>query len=105
MDTIYRDLGLKAVINASATLTRLGGSRMPAEVLAAMATAAESFIDLNALQERVGARIAELTYNEACYVSSGAAAGIMLNAQNTGGASFIQQGVTVQANLAVGGGG
>ena len=52
---------------------------MPAEVLAAMAAAAESFVDLNALQERVGERIAELTHNEAAYVSSGAAAGIMLS--------------------------
>ena len=79
MDTLYKDLGLKPVINASATLTRLGGSRMPQEVLQAMTAAAESFIDLNALQERVGDRIAELTNNEACYVSSGAAAGIMLS--------------------------
>ena len=79
MDTLYKDLGLKPVINASATLTRLGGSRMPQEVLQAMTAAAESFIDLNALQERVGERIAELTNNEACYVSSGAAAGIMLS--------------------------
>ena len=67
MDTLYKDLGLKPVINASATLTRLGGSRMPEEVLQAMTAAAGSFIDLNALQERVGARIAELTNNEACY--------------------------------------
>lgn len=79
MDTTYKGLGIKPVINASATLTRLGGSRMPPEVLAAMNAAAESFVDLNALQEKVGARIAELTHNEACYVASGAAAGIMLS--------------------------
>ena len=79
MTGTYKELGLRPVINASATLTRLGGSRMPPEVLAAMNTAAESFIDLNAFQEKVGARIAELTHNEACYVASGAAAGIMLS--------------------------
>jgi uncharacterized pyridoxal phosphate-dependent enzyme len=76
--SVYDELGLRRVINASATLTRLGGSRMPPPVVAVMNEAAESFVDLDQLQERVGARIAELTGNEACYVSSGAAAGIVL---------------------------
>jgi uncharacterized pyridoxal phosphate-dependent enzyme len=74
----YRDLGLRPVINASATLTRLGGSLMPEPVLDAMRDAAGQFVDLPELQERVGARLAELTGNEAGYVSSGAAAGITL---------------------------
>ena len=74
--TTYADLGVRPVINASATLTRLGGSRMPPPVLEAMRTAADSFVDLTELQRRVGERIAELTRNEACYVSSGAAAGM-----------------------------
>ena len=78
MAGLYDELGIKPIINASATLTRLGGSRMPAEVVTAMNAAAESFVDLNLFQERVGAKIAELTRNEACYISSGAAAGIML---------------------------
>ena len=79
MAGLYDDLGISPIINASATLTRLGGSRMPPEVVTAMNAAAESFVDLNELQERVGAKIAELTHNEACYVASGAAAGIMLS--------------------------
>ena len=77
--SIYEDLGLKPVINASATLTRLGGSLMPGPAVAAMARAAESFIDLTELQALAGARIAELTQNEACYISSGAAGGITLS--------------------------
>lgn len=76
--TGYADLGIRPVINASATLTRLGGSRMPAPVLDAMRAAAESFVDLVELQRRVGERIAQLTGNEACYVSSGAAAGMAI---------------------------
>jgi L-seryl-tRNA(Ser) seleniumtransferase len=76
--TTYADLGIRRVINAAATLTRLGGSRMPAPVIEAMAAAAGSFVELDVLQERVGERIAELTHNQACYVSSGAAAGVML---------------------------
>jgi L-seryl-tRNA(Ser) seleniumtransferase len=76
--TIYEQLGLRRVINASATLTRLGGSRMPPAVVEAMAAASGAFVELDVLQERVGARIAELTGNQACYVSSGAAAGLLL---------------------------
>lgn len=75
---IYEDLGIKPIINASATLTKLGGSRMPGEVLEAMHAAAGSFIDLPLFQTRVGERIAELTRNDAAFVSSGAAAGIVL---------------------------
>jgi len=73
--TTYNDLGIKPIINAAATLTRLGGSRMPPPVVEAMAAGAQAFVDLPELQARVGARIAELTHNQACYVASGAAAG------------------------------
>jgi L-seryl-tRNA(Ser) seleniumtransferase len=66
------------VINAAATLTKLGGSLMPPPVVAAMSEAAGNFIDLFELQAKVGARLAELTHNEAAYVSSGAAAGIVV---------------------------
>ncbi len=76
--TSYDDLGIRPIINAAATLTRLGGSRMPTPVVEAMVQASKAFVDLKCLQERVGARIAQLTHNEACYVSSGAAAGIVL---------------------------
>lgn len=74
----YDDLGMRRVINAAATLTRLGGSVMPPPVVAAMAEGAEMHVDLPLLQERVGERIAALTQNEACYISSGAAAGIAI---------------------------
>jgi uncharacterized pyridoxal phosphate-dependent enzyme len=74
----YESLGVRPVINAYATLTRLGGSLMPPEVLAAMSEAARCFVDLEELQRRVGERIATLTQNEAAYVSSGAAAGLVL---------------------------
>jgi L-seryl-tRNA(Ser) seleniumtransferase len=74
----YADLGIRPIINAAATLTRLGGSRMPPVVVEAMAAGAQAFVDLPELQARVGARIAELTHNQACYVASGAAAGVAL---------------------------
>lgn len=76
--SVYTELGIRPVINAAATLTRLGGSLMPPAAGAAMMEAARSFVDLEEMQRRVGERIAELTHNEAAYVSSGAAAGITL---------------------------
>lgn len=76
--TTYEALGVRPVINAYATLTRLGGSLMPPEVIRAMNEAAACFVDLHELQCRMGERIAELTRNEAAYVSSGAAAGLLL---------------------------
>jgi len=77
--TTYDALGLRPIINAFATVTMYGGSLMPPEVMQAMTDASHSFVDLAELQRRVGNRIADLTHNEACYVTSGAAAGIILS--------------------------
>jgi D-glucosaminate-6-phosphate ammonia-lyase len=77
---LYDSLGVRKVINGSATLTMLGGSLMPPVVLEAMADAARAFVDLDELQAKAGARLAELTHNEAAYVSCGAAAGMVLAA-------------------------
>jgi uncharacterized pyridoxal phosphate-dependent enzyme len=76
--TLLDDLELKPVINAAATLTRLGGSLMPPEVIDAMIEASKAFVDIPEMHVAVGRRIAQLTQNEAAYVSSGAAAGITL---------------------------
>ena len=76
--SVYERLGMRRVINADATLTRLGGSLMPTHVLDAMREAAGSFVDMYELQQVVGKRLAALTRNEAAYVSSGAAAGLVL---------------------------
>jgi len=51
---------------------------MAPEVTAAMAAAAPAFVDIHALQVAVGQRLAEVTSNEAAYVSNGAAAGIAI---------------------------
>ena len=74
----YASLGIRRVINADATLTRLGGSLMPPEVLDAMRQAAGSFVDMHELQRVVGERLATLTRNEAAYAAGGAAAAIVL---------------------------
>lgn len=72
------ELDIRPVINASATLTALGGSLMPEPVRAAMEAGSRHFVDLHELKRKVAQRIAELTHNEAVYVSCGAAGGITL---------------------------
>src|SRR5690606_25797312 len=76
--SIYDELGVRTLINASANITRIGGSVMPPEVVQAMVEASKHFVNLDELQRAVGNKLAELTHNEAAYVSSGAAAGVAL---------------------------
>ena len=76
--TFYSDLGLKPVINAATTFTALGGSLMPREVLEAMSDAAGSFVDMHELHLAAGKRLAQITRNEAAYVTSGCAAALIL---------------------------
>jgi uncharacterized pyridoxal phosphate-dependent enzyme len=70
----YASLGVRPVVNAAATLTRLGGSVVAPPVLPAMAAAARNFVDMLELHRAVGRRLAALTGNEAAYVGNGAAA-------------------------------
>lgn len=78
--SVYESLGIRSVINATGTVTVLGGSVMPPEVVAAWADAARHFVDLVELQERVGDRIAQLAGVEAALVTSGAAGALVLGA-------------------------
>jgi L-seryl-tRNA(Ser) seleniumtransferase len=65
-------------VNGAGLLTRLGGSLMDPEVVAAMAEAARSFVDIAELQAAASAAIAEATGAEAGYVTPGAAAALTL---------------------------
>ena len=76
----YQDLGVKPFINASGTITTLGGALMPTEVLDAMRTAAGAFVDLDDLLVKTGERLAERIGVPAAYVSCGAASGMQLAA-------------------------
>lgn len=80
MTDTYRELGVRPIINAAGTLTRLGGSRMAPEVTAAMAEAARSFVRIDELQVAVGRKIAHWAGCEAALVTAGAAAGLTLAA-------------------------
>lgn len=76
----YRRLGVTPIINASGSVTRLGGSRTRPEVLEQMAGAARVMVNIDELNRRAGEEIARLVGSEAGMVSSGAAGGLLLQA-------------------------
>jgi L-seryl-tRNA(Ser) seleniumtransferase len=76
--SVYEALGVKHVINATGTVTILGGSLMPPEVIAAWTDAARHFVNLLDLQDKVGERIATLIGVEAALVTTGAAGALLL---------------------------
>ena len=75
---VYETLGVKPIINAAGTITTLGGSLMPPEVVSAWVAASQSFVNLLELQDRIGERIAQLLDVEAALVTTGAAGGIVV---------------------------
>lgn len=76
--SMYASLGIQPIINAAGTITALGGSIMPPEVIAAWTAASRSFVNLLELQDRVGEEIARLLKVEAALVTTGAAGGILV---------------------------
>lgn len=74
--TVYSRLGVKPLINGMGTVTVLGGSLMPPEVVRAMEEASRHFVFLPDLQKKAGARIAELLGVSAAMVTAGAASAI-----------------------------
>jgi L-seryl-tRNA(Ser) seleniumtransferase len=77
---VYTRLGVRPVINGVGTVTVLGGSIMPPEVVRAMEEASRYFVNLPELQKKVGARIAELVGVPAAMVTAGAASAITVAA-------------------------
>jgi L-seryl-tRNA(Ser) seleniumtransferase len=75
---VYEALGVRPVINATGTVTALGGSLMPPEVVAAWVEASRQFVDLLDLQDKVGKKIAGLLGVEAAMVTTGAAGALLL---------------------------
>jgi D-glucosaminate-6-phosphate ammonia-lyase len=74
--SVYERLGVKTLINGMGTVTVLGGSLMPPEVVRAMEEASRHFVYLPDLQAKAGARIAELVGVPAAMVTAGAASAI-----------------------------
>ncbi len=80
MKDIYRSLGVRRVVNAAGTLTRLGGPPMMPVAVEAMREASCWSVSIEELQERAGSYLAEVTGAESGYVTCGAAAGLQLAA-------------------------
>ena len=78
MPNIYESLGVRPIINASGPTTRLSGGIMDPEVADAMREASQYCVDIAELQARASEIIAEITGAEAGYITSGAAAGLLL---------------------------
>ncbi len=78
--TIYERLGVRPVVNAAGTLTRLGGTMMCAEAVEAMQEAARSAVVIDELQEAASRVIARHTGAEAGLVTSGAFGALALAA-------------------------
>jgi L-seryl-tRNA(Ser) seleniumtransferase len=74
----FNELGVTPVINAGATMTYLSGSLMMPEVLDAINSTAHDFANMYDLQDKAGAKIAEMLKCEAAMVTSGAAAALVL---------------------------
>ncbi len=74
----FKELGVRTYINAAGTYTALTASLMPPEVIKAINYAALQYVRLEELQEKAGARIAELLKCESAMVTAGAASAITL---------------------------
>lgn len=78
--SVYERLGVRTFINAVGTITTFSGTLMSPEVQAAMHEASRNFVRIHELQEKVGARIAELVGAEDAFVTAGASCGLCLSA-------------------------
>ena len=74
----FRDLGVRPFINAAGTYTAMTASLMPQEVLDAIQYAAQRFVMLDELHDKVGQRLASLLKSEAAMVTCGAASALTL---------------------------
>ena len=75
---IYSDLGIDPIINAIGSVTLLGGSTQPPEVVEAMQSAQDMYVPMDELEEKAGGYLADLFGAEACYITSGAGSALTL---------------------------
>ena len=68
---VFTELGLRTFINAAGTYTAMTASLMPEEVIEAINSSAKKFAMLEDVQDKVGAKIAEMCHAEAAMVSAG----------------------------------
>lgn len=85
--SIYTDLGLKKIINASGKMTALGGSILDSRISDYMGEAASEFVEMEELIDKAGEIIANYIGAEDVCITIGAAAGIAISVASvvTGG--------------------
>ncbi|MBP0969026.1 MAG: DgaE family pyridoxal phosphate-dependent ammonia lyase [Oscillospiraceae bacterium] len=79
MSTVYEDIGLRRVVNASGHMTALGVSTISDEVAEAVAKAGQQFVVIDELIDRVGELISPHTGAEDTCVTNSASGGIMIS--------------------------
>ena len=68
--SIYKDLGIKPIINATGSVTALGGSIIADEVRAAMEMSNDVYVPMSELEQKAGAEIARILDVPAAYITS-----------------------------------
>ncbi len=68
---VLAELGLRTFINAAGTYTSMTASLMPTEVMEAINSSSKQFVMLDEVQDKVGAKIAEMCHAEASIVTAG----------------------------------
>ncbi|HPT20815.1 MAG TPA: aminotransferase class V-fold PLP-dependent enzyme [Bacteroidales bacterium] len=74
----FEELGVTKKINAGGTMTFLSGSLMMSETVEAINSTCHDFANMYELQDKAGAKIAEMLKCEAAMVTSGAAGALVL---------------------------
>ena len=75
---LFTELGIRTFINAAGTFTAMSGSLMHEEVLDAIRLTASEFAMIDEVQDKVGAKIAELCHSEAAMVTAGCWSALVL---------------------------
>ena len=75
---LFKELGIRTFINAAGTYTFMSGSLMHEEVLDAIRYTAGEFALIDDVQDKVGAKIAELCHAESATVTSGCWSALVL---------------------------
>ena len=78
--SIYKELGLEPIINATGSVTALGGSIVAEEVQEVMNLANDVYIPMTQLEKKVGDQIANILNVPAAYITSGAGSALTLAA-------------------------
>ena len=78
--SIYKELGVEPIINATGSVTALGGSIVAKEVQEGMDLANDVYIPMTQLEKKVGEQIANILNVPAAYITSGAGSALTLAA-------------------------